>query len=339
MTANQRGPSEARLRVGTLGAARITPAALLRPSRKVAEVQVVAVAARDRDRAATFAARHGIDRVLGSYEELVADPGIDAVYVPLPNGLHGQWTMAALEAGKHVLCEKPFTANAAEAATVAEVAAHSGRVCMEAFHYRYHPLARRMSEIVASGELGRIERIETSMCIPLPLPGDIRYDAALAGGAMMDVGAYAVHMLRILAGSEPVVTSARAKLSGPGVDRAMAAELELAGGAAATLRCSLWSSRLFSIRARVRGADAEMVVFNPTVPQLLHRLTVRDRRGRTRHEQFPRTPTYVYQLRAFADATLRGGRVETPPEDSVANMAVIDAVYVAAGMEPRRPTR
>ena len=134
-----------------------------------------------------------------SYDGLLADPSLDAVYIPLPNGLHAQWMLAALQAGKHVLCEKPFTSNAAQAREVAAAADGTGLVVMEAFHYRYHPLARRMSELVRSGELGRIQRVETAMCFPLPRFSDIRYDFSLAGGALMDVGCYAVHALRLLA--------------------------------------------------------------------------------------------------------------------------------------------
>ena len=115
-------------------------------------------------------------------------PSIDAIYNPLPNGLHAEWTIAALEAGKHVLCEKPFTANAKEAEAVAAVATRTGLVVMEAFHYRYHPLAQRMREIVESGELGTIRRVETALCFPLPKFSDIRYQYDLAGGATMDVG-------------------------------------------------------------------------------------------------------------------------------------------------------
>src|ERR1700676_3838384 len=147
------------IRIGVLGAARIAPAALLRPARHVPDVEVVAVAARDRDRATAFAAKHGIGRVLSSYEELVSDPGIDAVYNPLPNGLHGRWTKAALAAGKHVLCEKPFTANADEARDVA-AAIPPGVVVMEAFHYRYHPVFRRALELLDEGAVGTVRRIE-----------------------------------------------------------------------------------------------------------------------------------------------------------------------------------
>ena len=194
-------------RIGTLGATRIAPTALLKPARDVHGVEVMAVAARDRSKAHTFATKHTIPRVLDSYEQLIADPDIDAIYNPLPNGLHGHYTIAALEAGKHVLCEKPFTANADEAEAVAAVAArHPELVLMEAFHWRYHPLAERIRGIIASGELGKVRNIETYMCIPLPLPNDIRFDIGLAGGALMDTGCYAIHQLRAFADA----TTARA---------------------------------------------------------------------------------------------------------------------------------
>ncbi|MFZ1179625.1 MAG: Gfo/Idh/MocA family oxidoreductase, partial [Mycobacterium sp.] len=142
------------VRIGILGAARIAPFALINPSRENADVVVAAVVARDASRARSFAAKHRIASVHESYEALIADPDLDAVYNPLPNGLHGRWSRAALAAGKHVLCEKPFTANASEAREIAELAANSDRVVMEAFHYRYHPLTLRVEEIIASGELG-----------------------------------------------------------------------------------------------------------------------------------------------------------------------------------------
>ena len=152
----------------------------------------------------------------------------------MPNGLHAEWTERALAAGKHVLCEKPFTANAAEAERVAAQAAGTDLVVMEAFHYRYHPVAERMREIAQSGELGPLRRIETSMCIPLPLPNDIRYRYDLAGGAVMDVGCYAIHMNRLVAGQRARRScGAKAKLAKPNVDRWMQAELPLLGRARA----------------------------------------------------------------------------------------------------------
>src|SRR5574337_909465 len=173
------------LRIGVLGAARIAPMALVRPARQVPEATVVAVAARDPQRAQAFATKHGIPRVHPSYDALLADTEIDAIYNPLPNSLHCEWTIRALQAGKHVLCEKPLASNAAEAERMAEAAGQAGRVLVEAFHWRYHPLAARMQAIIDAGELGAVQHIEAHFCLLLPLPGDIRYRLDLAGGATM----------------------------------------------------------------------------------------------------------------------------------------------------------
>src|SRR5215470_13213106 len=178
------------LRIGILGAARIAPMALIRPARQVPEVSVTAVAARDVDRARAFAKKHGLARVHSSYAELLSDPEIDAIYNPLPNGLHCEWTIKALEAGKHVLCEKPLASNADEAERMVAASTATGRVLVEAFHWRYHPLAGRMKEVVESGQLGAVRHIETDFNIPLVFPNDIRYRYDLAGGATMDVGCY-----------------------------------------------------------------------------------------------------------------------------------------------------
>jgi len=325
------------VRIGILGAARIAPLALINPARGNAEVVVAAVAARDVSRAQAFAGKHGIARVHDSYAALIADPDLDAVYNPLPNGLHGRWTRVALTAGKHVLCEKPFTANAAEAREIAELAAQSDRVAMEAFHYRYHPLTLRVEQIIASGELGKLERVEAAMCFPLPKFSDIRYNYSLAGGATMDAGCYAVHMVRTFGGSTPEVIAAQAKLRDSQVDRAMTAELQFAAGHTGRVHCSMWSSTLLQLSAKVIGDRGELRVLNPVTPQLFHRLSVRSADG-NRVERFPRRATYAYQLDAFVAAMLRGEPVKTTPEDAVENMTVIDAIYRAAGLPLREPS-
>jgi predicted dehydrogenase len=322
------------LRIGVLGAARIVPLALVHPARRVPGVEVAALAARDPERARRFARKHGIARTCESYQALIEDPALNAIYNPLPNGLHAVWTIRALEAGKHVLCEKPLTSNAEEAKHVQAATQRTGRVCMEAFHWRYHPLAARMLEIVDSGVLGKVRHIETAMCVPLPLPGNIRYRLDLGGGATMDTGCYAISMLRHLARAEPTVVRAEARLSSPGVDRFMRAELVFDDGRTANITCSLWSSTLLKISARVEGNRGELRVFNPVAPQLYHRLTLRTGTGDTT-ERVARISTYECQLRAFAAAVLRGEPILTPPEDSVRNMRVIDAVYRAAGLPPR----
>jgi len=330
------------LRIGTLGAARITPTALIRPARRIPEVEVVAVAARDRERAETFARKHTIPTVHGSYDELIADPNVDAIYNPLPNGLHGRWTLAALKAGKPVLCEKPLTANADEAEQVAAAARDTGLVVMEAFHYRYHPLTDRVLEIIR-GELGPVRRVETRMCIPLPSRKDIRYQLNLAGGAVMDVGCYAIHQARTLAGAEPEVVSARAKCISPGVDRWLRADLQFPDDCTGSFECALWSRRLLSLGARVEGERGTLTVFNLTGPQYFHRVVVRTRDPATgaetkRRERVKGEHTYWYQLNAFVAAVREGAPYPTNPADAVANMRVMDASYRAAGLEPRQPS-
>ncbi|MGW1160289.1 Gfo/Idh/MocA family protein [Streptomyces sp. NPDC002519] len=337
------------LRIGLLGAAAIAPSALIKPARQTPRVTVTAVAARDQARAEAFARKHGVPVVHAGYDALLADPRVDAVYVPLPNGLHAEWTLKALEAGKHVLCEKPFTANRAEAECVADAAdaafARSGLVVMEAFHYRYHRLAERMREVVASGELGELHRVEAEVCFPLPRFSDIRYDYTLAGGATMDAGCYAVHVARLL-GGDPSVTSARMMTlrRDPRIDRAMSAELAFPSGATGRVRASMWSRRVVSIRARAVGTDGELNVTNFVMPQLYHRMTIRAPRSSgghvVRRERVPRNPSsYACQLAAFAAAVLDGGPVITFARDAVATMGVLDGIYRAGGLPLRGATK
>jgi predicted dehydrogenase len=215
---------------------------------------------------------------------------------------------------------------------------------MEAFHYRYHPLVDSMLEIIGSGELGELRRVETRMCIPLPARKDIRYDAALAGGALMDVGCYAIHQLRTLAGAEPAVVSAEAKtIKGGDVDRWAKAEMTFADGRTGGIECALWSSKPLSLGAKVIGERGELRVLNMTGPQYYHRVVVetRDVRSGVRSKRTLKVKgetTYWYQLQAFAAEVQSGTPSLTPPSDSIANMRVVDACYRAAGLEPRQPT-
>jgi len=325
---------DAPLRIGILGAANIAPFGIIRPARHVPAAEIVAVAARDERRARRFAARHGIPRALPDYEALLADPGIDAIYNPLPNGLHCEWTIRALEAGKHVLCEKPLASNAYEAERMSDAAASTGCKLMEAFHWRYHPLADRMKQIVDGGSLGPVRDIEVRMCLPLPIPGDIRYRYDLAGGATMDMGCYTISILRFLAGAEPTVVSAKPLLSSPDVDRAMRAEFRFEDGRTGRIHCSMFSASMFSLAVEVTGDDGELSVFNPIAPHLLNRVKLRTAAG-THTERVRGEATYTSQLRAFV-AYVRGeGSVPTDAAHGVANMRVIDAVYDAAGMKQR----
>jgi predicted dehydrogenase len=325
------------LRIGILGAARIAPNALVKPAREVAGVTLRAVAARDATKAASFAAKHGIPVVHPDYTALLEDPEIDAVYNPLPNGLHGVWTERALRAGKHVLCEKPFTANADEARAVAAVSRETGRVAMEAFHWRHHPLATRLLEIVSSGEIGELRHVEAHLCAPILNTRDIRYRLDLAGGALMDMGCYVLHFVRTLGGAEPEVTAARARLLSAGVDRAMEVDLRFPGGATGRAVCSMLSARLLDVSARVEGSRGRLRVLNPIAPHLFHRLRVESDQG-TRSERVPGPATYTAQLEAFARVVRGGAPAPTDLDDAVANMSLIDAAYRAAGLEPRSPS-
>lgn len=329
--------AEGVVRIGCLGAARIAPAALIRPARRSSGVTVSAIAARDRARADAFARKHGIPKVYSSYAELVEADDVDAVYIPLPNGLHAKWSLAALEAGKHVLCEKPFTANASEAKRVAAEATNTGLVVMEAFHWRYHPMASRMLDIIESGELGDVRRVEAAFVFPLPKWSDIRWQLDLAGGSLMDAGCYAVHIVRTLAGAEPVVESGECRVRSPGVDRWIAAELAFPSTADRTGRVTagIWAGEFLRMQARVTGDRGTMRVFNPIAPQFFNLITVRAG-NRARRERVRGRPTYEHQLEAFVSAVRDGTPVLTGPDDSVANMEVIDAMYRAVGLEPRR---
>ena len=322
------------LRFGILGAARIAPRAIIAPARHLPGAEVTAVAARDQKRASAFAARYHLPKVYSSYAALIADPDINAIYNPLPNSLHAEWTIRALEAGKHVLCEKPIASNTEEAQQMDAVARRTDKVLMEAFHYRYHPLIERSLAILQSGELGTIQHIEAVMCIPLYRTWDIRWRYDLAGGALMDVGCYTIHLLRTLMGMEPTVTTARAWLRAPQVDRAAEAHFTFANGSTGRIYCSMWSPTLLKFGAKVIGDKGELHIANPYLPHLYHHLRIRTASGE-RREKVETTPTYTYQLAAFIQAVRTGTPFPTGMTDAIANMRVIDAIYQAAGLKPR----
>jgi predicted dehydrogenase len=331
------------LRIGVLGSARITATALLEPARHFPAVTVAAVAAREVSRAEAFAARHGIPVAYGGYEDLLADPDIDAIYNPLPNSGHGPWTRRAIEAGKHVLCEKPFASNAIEAAEVAgaaEAAAASGIVVMEAMHYRYHPLIERLRDLVTGGTFGPVRHVQCWTNFVIENPGDIRYDYDLGGGALMDGGCYALDCMRLLGGELSVVAAvadpyaALADVGGAVADRAMAVRVAFEGGATG------WSESSFT-RDGEYLADVH-VVFDEG--HLWLRNFIAAHRGRlvvTRNgtvvadENGHGDTTYLCQLRAFAAAIAGGEPVPTSAAHAVTTMRLIDDAYRAAGLLPR----
>lgn len=322
------------IRIGVLGAAAIVPMALTEPAQAVPEAQIVALAARDPQRAQAFARKHHIPRVHQTYNDLIADPEIDAIYNPLPNSLHAEWTIRALQAGKHVLCEKPFASNTQEAQEMARTARETGLVLSEAFAYRYHPLASRVKEILASGELGKIRHIDAQFCFLLPSPKNIRFNYQLAGGALMDSGCYPVSLIRFLAEAEPRVESAQARLFSPQVDHKMSADLSFADGRTAHLVCDMLSPRLFRSSLQVQGDAGTLHVTNPYHPHWFHWLRVRGRNG-SHSEHVRAENVYALQLRAFIKAMRGEQKLNTDPADAVNNMRVIDAIYEKAGLNKR----
>jgi len=322
------------IRIGILGAAAIVPGAITGPVQSVPEVQVTAIAARDPKRAEIFAGRHHIPHVHKTYDDLLSDPDIDAIYNPLPNGLHAEWTIRALRAGKHVLCEKPFASNAKEAMEMAKAAQETGKVLSEGFAYRYHPLAARMKAVMTSGEIGKIQRIEASFGFLLPTLSNIRYHYDLAGGSLMDAGCYPISLVRFLAGAEPTVTYAKARTIKPQVDSRVEADLYFPNDIKAHIVCDMLSPKLFDSFVKIQGDAGEMKVLNPYHPHWFHWMMLRTSKG-TQRGQITGDNVYALQLRAFAKAIREGTSLSTDANDAVNNMRVIDAVYEKAGLALR----
>ena len=321
------------MRIGTLGAARITRESLIQPARDVSNVEVVAVAARERDRAEAFAQLHGIPRVHDTYEGLLADDSIDAIYNPLPNSAHAEWSIRALQAGKHVLCEKPLASNAAEAAEMVTVASRSGRILMEAFHWVYHPAAARLEEIVR--RLGPLRRAEAVFLANIADEGDIRYQLALGGGSLMDLGCYCVHALRTISGEEPTVLSARATERPPGVDQSMQAELAFPSGWEGRIRSSFAGPAEPVWFLVFEGVGGRARLENFVKPHLGHRITAELSTGESIDEELSLRSSYAFQLEALRDAAAGELTLRTGGHDAIANMAAIDAIYLAAGLPTR----
>ena len=326
--------SSSPLRMGVLGAAAIVPVALMGPARSIPEVRVTAIAARDPERARAFARKQNIPQVHQTYEDLINDPDIDAIYNPLPNGLHAEWTIRALQAGKHVLCEKPLASNAQEAEDMARAAQETGLVLSEAFAYRYHPLTALVKEIIASGELGKIRHLDAQFCFLLPFTNNIRFKYELAGGALMDCGCYPVSLIRYLAEAEPTVERAEASLFAPQVDHKMTADLSFADGRTAHVECDMLSPKLFRSILKIEGDRGSLRALSPFQPHWFNWLTVKGSKG-NRSERVRGENSYTYQLRAFCKAVRGEMKLNTDPTDAIGNMRVIDAIYQKAGLKLR----
>jgi predicted dehydrogenase len=330
------------LRIGILGAARIAELAIVGPARATGD-RLVAVAARDRSRAEAFAERYGVERVLPSYADVLSHRDVDVVYNPLANALHGPWNLAAIHAGKDVLSEKPLASNAEEAREVRDLATEVGVTVVEGFHYLHHPVARRLHELLDSGELGDLRRVEVETTIPAPPDDDPRWDLNLAGGALMDLGCYSLHAHRVLArwaGGPPRLVAARgAERAGrPGVDEWLTADLEFPNGATGWAHCNMAGDQR-RMTYRVVGTRGEATAARYVEPHIDDRIVVRTE-GAERVEELGKRSSYTYQLEALSAHLHHGAGFPIDIDDAVQNMQLIDDCYRTAGFapRPRRPT-
>ncbi|KAG2362334.1 hypothetical protein BDR07DRAFT_1407370 [Suillus spraguei] len=351
------------LKIGILGAAAIVPNALVLPAKSHPEVELYAVAARDISRAENFSKKHGFKKWYGGengYQELLDDPAIDIVYNPLPNGLHYEWTMKALAAGKHVLLEKPSSNIAEETRRMFSLADQKGLVLLEAFHYRFHPAIQRVRAIIDSGELGAIKEVDATIMFSKE-DNDVRMHYDLGGGAMMDCGCYTLSCVRYLASSNPsAVISATAirDTRDPRIDTGTTADLTFASlrpGAEpvrSTIKCDFanpprWGfiPRLPEVSVRAVCERGSIEMFNFVLPVIYHSITVRPGGDVPRTEKAYTFDggkgedwwsTYRYQLEAFVDK-VRGRTPQTwvSPEDSVANIEWIEKIYEESGLGSR----
>jgi len=225
----------------------------------------VAVASRDRDRAAAFAATHGVAQAFGSYEALIASSDIDVVYISLPNHLHAEWTIRALEAGKHVLCEKPLALTVDDVDAIAAAAERTGRIAVEAFMYLHHPQILRAVDLARSGALGRLELMNGTFSFFLTYPDDPRIDPAKGGGSLWDVGCYPVSLAHRIAGEEPDRVGAFARFDERGVDRTFIGQLHFPSGLLAQFDCGFGAPD--RQRAEIVGSDATLVLEAPFLPE------------------------------------------------------------------------
>jgi xylose dehydrogenase (NAD/NADP) len=313
------------LRVGLLSTARIN-AKLAAGARACSRVRVVAIASREHARAEAQARDLGVDTAHGSYEALLADPDVDAVYVSLPNELHHEWSMRALGAGKHVLCEKPYSRSAAEVQEAFAAADAAGLVLAEALMWRHHPQALKLAGLVAGGAIGELRMVRAAFSFPLSDPRDVRLLEGLAGGGLMDVGCYCVSAARMLAG-EPVSVTAQQLVTPSGVDRRLAATLVHDGDVLTHFDCALDLPDRSELEAI--GSAGVLRVSDPWQSIATGIELLADDRRPESYEFAPADP-YGCELEDFAGAVAG----EHPPRlgvaDAVGQARTIDAVLTAA---------
>jgi xylose dehydrogenase (NAD/NADP) len=312
------------VRWGLLSTARIN-GALIAGARGTAAAEIVAVASRSDAAARAFADTHGIPRAHGSYEALLADPSVEAVYVPLPNGMHVDWTVRALEAGKHVLCEKPLDRRPEAVERAFDAAEEAGLVLSEAFMWRHNPQTARLRELLHGGAIGDVRLVRASFSFPLAGDSDVRLDPALDGGALMDVGCYCVSGARLVCG-EPVSVSAEAVTGPTGVDLRLTGLLRFAGDVLATIDCG------FDVAPRgeleVVGSEGRILLADPwhgRAPAI-----VVERTDGEELVELRAADSYTLELEDMA-AAIAG---ERPPllgrADALGQARTIDALYRAA---------
>jgi predicted dehydrogenase len=320
------------LRWGLLSTARINRA-LIPPLKASARNRVMAVASREPAKAESYAAEWGIPRVFGSYEALLADPEIDVIYNPLPNHLHAGWTIRAVAAGKHVLCEKPLALSVQEVDAVAAAAARAGRVVMEAFMYRHHPQTWQVKELVAGGAIGDLQLIRGAFSFTLTRPNDVRLRPEWGGGALWDVGCYPVSYARLLAG-EPAEVFGRQRPGPSGIDEVFVGQLEFPNGAQAQFDCGFRAP--FRAQLEVVGSAGVIEVPVPYKPGLSESLRLR-RDDHTETLAVAGQDLYSGEVENMADAILDGAAPRVSLADSRANVAALTALYQSA--REGRPVR
>jgi predicted dehydrogenase len=327
------------LKVGILGAGGIAERAMVEPSRDVEGVEVIAIGARDPERAAAFAERLDLP-IHGDYETILSNPDIDLVYLALPPIVHAEWAAKALQASKHVLCEKPLSANEVGAQSIADAAAANGRRAFVGFHYRLHGFTQELIKALSSGVLGKVEKVEFDFSIPhfVVKPGNIRLDGDLAGGAVMDVGCYAIDLIRAVWG-EPKVVSAEAQLypDDSRIDLQTDAVLELADGIPATVRSSFIGDDKGAMSLKVFGANANLEATSVIVPQWGATLKVTNHDGEILLETkaIEGENSYARQLEHLVSALESGAPSILDAHQAVGTMKIVDDIYLAAGLQPR----
>ena len=319
---------------GVLGAAKIGLEKVIPAMQKGEVSRVVAIASRDLAKAQAAAKALDIDRAYSSYEELLADPAIEAIYNPLPNELHTSWTIRALQAGKHVLCEKPIALDAEEAHALVAARAHTGKLVAEAFMVRHHPQWRRARELVVAGAIGEPRAIQTFFSYRLLDADNIR-NKPPGGGALYDIGCYAILTARYVFGAEPTRVVAAFDLDPKfGTDRLSSALVEFPGGRHLTFTCATQLPNCQRVTIVGEAGRIEVPVpFNALIDRPM-RIVVDDGAdlvgGGAKVEEFPVCDQYTLQGDAFSRAVLGETPLLFPIEDAIANMRVIDAAFASA---------